>query len=187
MRMSHVYQPLLIRALVRAGGSATLRQLAAALLMEDESQLLYYQDRIRKMPLPVLRSHDIVTSSGDLVSLNAAPLSYEQRAAVELACTQKLAAFLQRRGLATWDYRLIEADPVRADVRYQVLAAANGRCVLCGATSAERRIEVDHIIPRSRGGSKDMSNLQALCDECNRGKSNADDTDFRRPPPAQGP
>jgi hypothetical protein len=38
MRMSHVYQPLLIRALVRAGGSATLRQLATALLLEDESR-----------------------------------------------------------------------------------------------------------------------------------------------------
>jgi hypothetical protein len=50
MRMSHVYQPLLIRALVRTGGSATVRQLAAALLMEDESQLRYYEDRIRKMP-----------------------------------------------------------------------------------------------------------------------------------------
>ena len=177
--MSHVYQPLLIRALVRAGGSATLRQLAAVLLAEDESQLLYYEDRIKKMPLPVLRGRDIVTSNRDLVTLNVARLTYQERAAIELECTQKLAEFLQRRGMATWDYRLIEADPVRADIRYRVLAAARGRCSLCGATSAERRIEVDHIIPRSRGGSNDMSNLQALCDECNRGKSNTDDTDFR--------
>jgi len=179
MRMSHVYQPLLIRALVRAGGSATLRQLATAFLMEDESQLLYYEDRIKKMPLPVLRKHGVVTSAHDLVSLNVGGLSYEQRAAVELACTQKLAEFLQRRGLATWDYRLLDTDPVRADVRYQVLAAANGRCALCGAHSSERRIEVDHIIPRSRGGTNDLSNLQALCDECDRGKSNTDQTDFR--------
>ena len=86
------------------------------------------------MPLPVLRSHEIVTSNRDLVSLNAARLSYEERAAIELACTQKLADFLQRRGLATWDYRLLESDPVRADVRYRVLAAASGRCALCGAS-----------------------------------------------------
>jgi ATP adenylyltransferase len=181
MRMSHVYQPLLIRALVRAGGSATLRQLATALLMEDESQLLYYEDRIKKMPLPVLRGHGMVTSERDLVSLNTGHLTYEQRAAIELACTQKLAEFLQRRGLAAWDYRLIDTDPVRADVRYRVLAAAQGRCALCGAHSSERRIEVDHITPRSHGGTNDITNLQALCDECNRGKSNTDQTDFRLP------
>ena len=178
MRMSHIYQPLLIRALVRAGGSATLRQLATA-LMEDESQVLYYEDRIKKMPLPILRKHRIVTSDRNVVSLNAGKLSYEERAAIELACTQKLAEFLKRRGLATWDYRLIDTDPVRADVRYQVLAAAQGRCALCGAHSSERRIEVDHIVPRSRGGANDVSNLQALCDECNRGKSDTDQTGFR--------
>lgn len=93
----------------------------------------------------------------------------------------ELAEFLQRRGLATWDYRLIESDLVPDDVRYQVLAAAKGRCALCGTTSTERRIEADHIIPRSRGGSNDISNLQALCDHCNRGKSNRDATDFRVP------
>ncbi len=37
MAMSHVYQPALIRALISAGGSATLRQLAQAFLSEDES------------------------------------------------------------------------------------------------------------------------------------------------------
>ena len=30
MRMSHIYQPLLIRSLLDAGGSATVRQLATA-------------------------------------------------------------------------------------------------------------------------------------------------------------
>ena len=145
--MSHVYQPLLIRTLVRAGGSAALRQLATV-LVEDESQLLYYEDRIKKMPLPVLRSHEIVTSNRDLVSLNAARLSYEERAAIELACTQKLADFLQRRGLATWDYRLLESDPGRCALPS---ASCCQRCALCGATSTERRIEVDHIIPRGVG------------------------------------
>ena len=63
-------------------------------------------------------------------------------------------------------------------VRYQALAAYSARCAPCGATSKDRRIEVDHIVPRSKGGSNDISNLQALCDECNRGKSNKDDTKF---------
>jgi ATP adenylyltransferase len=43
MSMSHIYQPLLIKTLVEAGGSATLRQMALSFLAEDESQILYYE------------------------------------------------------------------------------------------------------------------------------------------------
>ena len=43
MRLSHVYQPLLIRFLVEANGTATVRSLAQALLLQDESQILYYE------------------------------------------------------------------------------------------------------------------------------------------------
>jgi 5-methylcytosine-specific restriction endonuclease McrA len=178
MRMSHTYQPLLIRTLVDTGGTATLRQVAMAFLDRDESQVVYYEDRIKKMPLPVLRRHGIVDREGDLIKLNVESLTYEQRAELIVLCEQKLGEFVKRRGMATWDYRLIDTDPVPTDVRYRVLAAANGRCALCGATSKERRIEVDHIVPRSLGGSNHISNLQALCDECNRGKSNRDSTKF---------
>jgi len=178
MRMSHIYQPLLIRTLVDAGGTATLRQVAMAFLDRDESQIVYYEDRIKKMPLPVLKRHGIVDRKGDLISLSVQSLSFQERAEIMALCEQKLGAFLKQRGLGTWDYRLLETDPVPSDIRYQVLASYKGRCALCGATSKERRIEVDHIVPRSKGGSNDISNLQALCDECNRGKSNKDDTKF---------
>lgn len=64
MSMSHVYQPLLVRALVDAGGVATIRQLAQVFLAQDESQLLYYEKRIREMPLKVLKGHEVITSDG---------------------------------------------------------------------------------------------------------------------------
>jgi len=178
MRMSHIYQPLLIRTLVDTGGSATLRQAAMAFLDRDESQIHFYEDRIKKMPLPVLKRHGVVDRNGDLLALNVKELSYEQRAEISALCEQKLGEFIKKRGMGTWDYRLIESDPVPSDIRYRVLSAAKGRCALCGATSQERRIEVDHVIPRSKGGSNDLSNLQALCGECNRGKSNKDSTRF---------
>ena len=47
MSMSHVYQPVLIRALIEAGGAATVRQLSQVFLAEDESQLQFYERRIR--------------------------------------------------------------------------------------------------------------------------------------------
>ena len=51
MSMQHVYQPLLIKTLVECGGSATVRQLAQAVLGLDEPQIRYYEDRIKKMPV----------------------------------------------------------------------------------------------------------------------------------------
>jgi len=57
MRMSHIYQPLLIKTLVESGGSATLRYLANEFLSQDESPLQYYEDIIKKMPFKVLEKH----------------------------------------------------------------------------------------------------------------------------------
>jgi len=37
-------------------------------------------------------------------------------------------------------------------------------CRYCGATN---RLEIDHIIPLSRGGSNELDNLQILCRYCN--------------------
>ena len=64
-------------------------------------------------------------------------------------------------------------------MRFTVLKAAGGRCQLCGISTKERPLDVDHIVPRSRGGKTDLTNLQALCSKCNRSKRNQDETDFR--------
>ena len=40
------------------------------------------------------------------------------------------------------------------------------------------QIDVDHIIPRAKGGTNVLSNLQALCRTCNSQKRDRDDTDF---------
>ena len=44
------------------------------------------------------------------------------------------------------------------------------KCVFCGRNSNQIQLEVDHIIPFSKGGSNNLSNLQTLCIDCNRGK-----------------
>jgi len=67
---------------------------------------------------------------------------------------------------------------VRAGKWWGVLARDKWKCLSCGRSSKEDGVllEVDHIIPRSKGGSDDMSNLQTLCKKCNIGKSNRDST-----------
>src|SRR5579862_7305631 len=112
MRMSHIYQPLLIRTLVDAGGAATLRQLAQAFVVQDESQLRFYEDRIKKMPIPVLSSRGVVKRDGDFVSMTTPLLSFEQRAKVKMLCEQRLQDYMHKRGLSIWDYRLLDLDPV---------------------------------------------------------------------------
>jgi hypothetical protein len=71
---------------------------------------------------------------------------------------------------------------VRAGLWWSVLARDNWTCCSCGRSSREEGItlEVDHILPRSKGGMDDLDNLQTLCKKCNIGKSNKDNTDLRR-------
>ena len=56
-------------------------------------------------------------------------------------------------------------------LRYAVLKRDQFRCQICGASQADGvKLEVDHIMPISKGGKTEMSNLRALCERCNRGK-----------------
>ena len=81
MRMPHIYQPLMIKTLLTSVGRAPTRQIAAAFLAEDESQLEYYEAITNRMPGPVLRRRDIVTREGDGYSLrqDVRDLSMDER------------------------------------------------------------------------------------------------------------
>lgn len=64
-------------------------------------------------------------------------------------------------------------------MRDSVLARDNWTCQRCGNSRYKEPnllLEVDHIIPVSRGGKTEPNNLQTLCWKCNREKS--DNVDF---------
>jgi ATP adenylyltransferase len=46
MRMAHIYQPLMLAALLERAGTASTPDIAKALLIKDISQIDYYSHRI---------------------------------------------------------------------------------------------------------------------------------------------
>lgn len=101
--------------------------------------------------------------------------SYARRwGSVKKAC-EKLAAY--HAGKIT-RAELLASGALRRRVRlspgrrWAVLKRDGRRCVVCGRAAGKRvRLEVDHIVPVSKGGGDEMGNLRTLCGECNRGKS----------------
>ncbi len=55
------------------------------------------------------------------------------------------------------------------EVRAYLLVKYEYRCAYCGKTSAA--LEIDHIRPRSRGGTDRLSNLCIACHDCNQAKA----------------
>lgn len=68
-------------------------------------------------------------------------------------------------------------------IRYSALQKHGRACQCCGASPGNGTIlNVDHIKPRRKYPelALDIDNLQILCDSCNHGKGNWDETDFRK-------
>ncbi len=54
-------------------------------------------------------------------------------------------------------------------LRFEILKRDKFTCQYCGRKAPEVKLEVDHIVPRSKGG-KLMKNLKTACYDCNIGK-----------------
>lgn len=56
-------------------------------------------------------------------------------------------------------------------LRFEIFNRDGFSCVYCGKTAADETLEIDHVVPVSKGGANDKSNLVTACFSCNRGKS----------------
>jgi ATP adenylyltransferase len=180
MRMSHIYQPVMLKVLLENNGSAPRKAIAQAFLNEDQSQIEYYENIVRDMPARILSKHGIVEHVNGEYKLTAQfqNLTDAQSDKLIQECNNKLKTYLEKRGLAPWQHRTKSSGHVPGSLRYNIFKRAKGRCEACGVSAEERPLEVDHIIPRNKNGTDDPSNLQALCYRCNAQKRDRDDTDF---------
>ena len=60
MKMSHVYQPVMLKVLLQQNGQATIDEIAKSLLLYDQSQIDYYGLRTKSMVGKVLTNNDVV-------------------------------------------------------------------------------------------------------------------------------
>jgi diadenosine tetraphosphate (Ap4A) HIT family hydrolase len=181
MRMSHIYQPVMLEVLLASGGVAGIREIVVAILAHDESQIDYYEEIVKRMPGRVLSSHGIVERHNDTYRLTAdiAELTEDERADLLGRCRKAVEEFKARRGDAIWQHRAPGLGVIPGKLRYETLKRAAFRCELCGVSADERALDVDHILPKAAGGTDDSENLQALCWLCNTNKGAGDDADFR--------
>ena len=70
---------------------------------------------------------------------------------------------------------------ISPQLRNYILERNGYTCQLCGSGAGDPdpynrnrkvRLHVDHIVPKSQGGTDDRENLRVLCSACNQGRSN---------------
>ena len=150
MRMSHIYQPLMLMELLGRSSPAPAQDVARRILGSAWWAGFTFNG---------------ITAYGNgaYSLIGGDELSNAERDALQQLCRQRLDAFREQRGEEVFAHRSRHRSPISGSLKYRVLTRARGRCECCGAQEHQRALEVDHIIPINQGGSVAIGNLQALC------------------------
>lgn len=57
-----------------------------------------------------------------------------------------------------------------SDKKAYLLEREQGCCIYCGIHASKAKMEIEHVIPRSRGGTDSLNNLVLSCHACNQAK-----------------
>ena len=180
MKMTHIYQPIMIKTLLESRDyKAKRRDIAGQFLGMDLSQLNYYEAIVGRWPHQTLESHNVVKYSKKHkeYTLLLDDITEEQKDRLVELCDLRLKEFIDTDP-AIRRYRELDKRSISGSVRYDILKRSKGVCVACGVSSMEALLHVDHIVPINAGGQDHPDNMQALCYKCNTQKRDRDDTDF---------
>ena len=61
-----------------------------------------------------------------------------------------------------------------ADKKAYLLEREQGCCIYCGIHFSFAKMEIEHVVPKSKGGTDSLNNLVLSCSVCNKAKGNQD-------------
>ena len=121
------------------------------------------------------KDRDFVYENADfLKSIRKEPASFAPKPKRETYVKPINSSVASKEFLTSYEWRRL---------RMQAITIHGAKCQCCGATPATGAvINVDHVKPRKLYPelALDINNLQILCHECNHGKGNWDQTDWRQ-------
>lgn len=136
----------------------------------------------QRTTLQYIRLKDLAAGLG--VSINTVrsvllPYCQRQNDAGEPLISGLTLLHLMQRGIAADERAGGDESPTRTSrqstpphIRKRIVERDNGHCRYCGR-AARRYLQIDHILPVSRGGTDADVNLVAACPPCNGRKSNS--------------
>lgn len=169
--MTAVYQPVIIRELIRGEGKALISTLALAIAAEDPNTLAYLESVVRRWPKSVLQKHGVCEfPRGAEFARFAQGIAWEQERDHALVLCNDL--------IAQWRARASNDMDVSAGwglLRVQMINEQPW-CAYCGARPPHAMLDIDHIVAKTKmlkhTPKNTRSNLQVLCHRCNRAKGN---------------
>lgn len=69
---------------------------------------------------------------------------------------------------------------ISKEKREQVYRKYNGHCAYCGRPIKKDEMQIDHLVPKARKGTNDITNLMPSCPSCNSLKADKSLRSFRK-------
>ena len=137
-------------------------------LIEEEKKLVRYAIKSRPSAIAARVFLHRVDSHGNVFESKRGLFSYDEVEELLQRISNKSGRFYNDSEIWKSLCR-VERARVSNEIRFKIYERDHYRCKRCGATS---NLTIDHIVPISKGGKSEPSNLQTLCESCNKAKGN---------------